>query len=80
MSKKTSISLEEHILEFINQKIESGKYNSTSEVIRSALRLLQQEGQREENLRQALEDGEQSEVVDDFNPADHLQELHSRYS
>jgi len=80
MSKITSISLGEHFLEFINQEIESGKYNSTSEVIRSALRLLQQQEQQEENLRRALENGERSDVVDDFNPSNHLLDLHSRHS
>ena len=33
-----------------------------------------------ENLRKALELGENSGFIDDFNPEDHLQELHSKNS
>ena len=41
MARNTSILLGEHFEDFISAKISSGKYNSASEVIRTALRLLE---------------------------------------
>lgn len=78
MGKNTSISLGEHFEDFINKKIDSGRYNSASEVIRSALRLLETEEQREKELIKALKAGEKSGLVDNFNPKEHLRKLHSR--
>lgn len=78
MGKNTSISLGEHFEDFINKKIDSGRYNSASEVIRSALRLLETEEQREKELIKALKAGEKSGLVDKFNPKEHLRKLHSR--
>ena len=40
-----NISLTPHLEEMIRQKIASGSYNSASEVVREALRLLEQEDQ-----------------------------------
>jgi len=79
MSKNTSISLGDHFVDFIHKEIESGKYNSTSEVIQAALRLLQKQEEREENLRKALEEGEQSEVIEQFNADHYLQKLKNKH-
>ena len=43
MARNTSILLGEHFEDFISDKISSGKYNSASEVIRTALRILEVE-------------------------------------
>lgn len=79
MGKNTSISLGSHFENFINEEVKSGRYNSVSEVIRSALRLLESEERKERELIKALEKGEKSGLVDDFNPDEHLKELHSKY-
>jgi len=79
MGKNTSILLGNHFESFINGVISSGRYNSTSEVIRTALRLLETEEQKTVALRKALRLGENSKIIDDFNPKDHLQELHRKH-
>jgi antitoxin ParD1/3/4 len=78
MGKNTSILLGNHFEDFIRQAISSGRYNSASEVIRTALRLLEIEEQKTVELRKALEQGENSPIIDDFNPTNYLQELHKK--
>jgi antitoxin ParD1/3/4 len=47
-----NVSLTKELEEFINRKVESGRYTSASEVVREALRLLEQhETSREEQLQ-----------------------------
>jgi antitoxin ParD1/3/4 len=60
MAKNTSISLGDHFEGFINEQVESGRYGSTSEVIRASLRLLEERERRISTLRQALIHGENS--------------------
>lgn len=79
MGKNTSILLGSHFENFINGIISTGRYNSTSEVIRTALRLLEIEEQKTIALRKALELGENSRMVKGFNPKEHLQALHTKH-
>jgi antitoxin ParD1/3/4 len=79
MGKNTSISLGDHFEEFIQQKISTGRYSSASEVVRTALRLLEDEEQRMKTLRRALEEGVESGFVDDFNRKNHLEYLHNKH-
>ena len=58
MPKNTSISLGEHFDGFIAQQISEGRYASTSEVVRAALRLLEDSEQKITTLRKLLEEGE----------------------
>lgn len=68
MGKNTSISIGPHFYSFIQNQIDNGRYASTSEVVRAALRLLEQEEEKLKILRQALVDGEQSGFVENFDP------------
>ena len=78
MARNTSISLGNHFESFIDREIASGRYSSVSEVIRSALRLLETEEQRMEALRSALIEGEESGVVKNFDPEKHLKRIRAK--
>jgi antitoxin ParD1/3/4 len=80
MSKNTSISLGNHFESFINTEISSGRYSSVSEVIRSALRLLETEEQKIKKLRFALKEGEESGMIENFDPKSHLKNLRKKAS
>jgi antitoxin ParD1/3/4 len=60
MAKNTSISLGDHFSDFVDRQLAHGRYGSASEVIRAALRLLEEHEVRLEALRAALIEGEQS--------------------
>lgn len=56
-----NISLTPYFEEWVQKKVESGRYNNASEVVREALRYLEEREQIREaklrDLRQAIEDG-----------------------
>jgi|TARA_B110000967_G_scaffold173343_1_gene184925 antitoxin ParD1/3/4 len=79
MGKNTSISLGNHFEEFITEEVNSGRYGSVSEVIRSALRILESEEKKERELIKALEKGEQSGFVENFDSKQNLAELHRKH-
>ena len=79
MAKNTSILLGSHFEEFISNEVASGRYNSASEVVRSALRLLEIEEQKIKHLRYELEIGEQSGMVSDFDSEAHLEYLRKKH-
>ncbi|MBC7904068.1 MAG: type II toxin-antitoxin system ParD family antitoxin [Gemmatimonadaceae bacterium] len=78
MAKNTSILLGEHYEEFISGEVNSGRYNSASEVIRTALRLLEQEKLKVKQLNSALVAGEKSGFLEKFSPKTHLKKLRSQ--
>ncbi len=67
MSQNTSISLGEHFVEFVAEQVSSGRYATTSDVIRSGLRLLEEREAKLTALRQALVTGEQSGAATTFD-------------
>jgi antitoxin ParD1/3/4 len=60
MSRTTSITIGSELDDFVTQLIESGRYGSTSEVVRSALRLLERQENQTMALKKAIQAGEQS--------------------
>ena len=64
MAKNTSVTLGDHFDRFVSGQVESGRFGSASEVIRAALRLLENTQTRLEALRRMLDEGENSGVAD----------------
>jgi antitoxin ParD1/3/4 len=60
MARNTSIVLGDHFEGFVARQLASGRYGSTSELMRAGLRLLEEQEQKMEALRHALMDGENS--------------------
>ena len=67
MAQNTSISLGDHYVEFVSKQVTSGRYATTSDVVRSGLRLLEEREAKLEALRQALVLGEQSGQANPFD-------------
>jgi antitoxin ParD1/3/4 len=60
VGKNTSFSLDEHYSEFIDGEVASGRYRSASDVVRAALRLLEDRETQLRALRDAVDAGERS--------------------
>lgn len=67
VGKNTSFSLNEHDSAFIDSEVAAGRYRSASEVIRVALRLLEDRETQLRALRNALDAGEQSGASTPFD-------------
>ena len=78
----TSLTLTEHWDTFIKREIDSGRYSSASEVVRAALRELEDKGKRLEALRQHLAEGAQQaakrDFVEDFDVEDVISRAKAR--
>ena len=79
MAKNTSILLGEYFERFINKQIKSGRFSSASEVIRTALRLFEQEETLKDPLIKELKSEEKSGFVSKFNKKEHLEKLHDKH-
>lgn len=60
MARNTSVSLGDHFTNFIDERMNTGRYNSASDVVRAGLRLLEEQETQLEALRAALIEGELS--------------------
>ena len=76
--KTTSVALGAHFEDFIQTSIASGRYNNASEVVRSGLRLLEEQEQKIVALRSAINEGLTSGLVVDFDSKAFLQEMKAR--
>lgn len=79
MAKNTSILLGEYFENFVKEKISTGRYSSVSEVVRTALRLLENEENRYKALIKELEIGENSGFIKDFDRTENLKHLHAKH-
>lgn len=76
MAKNTSILLGDYFNNFINEQISSGRYSSASEVVRTALRFFEQEKNKKKELIKALEKGENSGFIENFDKHTFLDKMH----
>lgn len=80
MGKNTSISLGDHFENFIESTVSNGRFNNASEVVRAGLRLLEEEENRIQILRKAIQEGIESGRAVEFDPKGHLETLKSTLS
>ena len=79
MGKNTTISLGSRFENFISDALSSGRYNSASDVVEAALRLLEEQEVKALALIDALKEGEQSGFVTDFNSDEFLMKLNKKH-
>ena len=79
MAKNTSILLGDYFDDFINQQLRSGRFSSASAVVRTALRMFEQEESKKAELIKELKKGEKSGFVKDFNRDTFLKDLHNKH-
>ncbi|TQV89301.1 type II toxin-antitoxin system ParD family antitoxin [Aliikangiella coralliicola] len=58
MPRNTSVTLGKHFGEFVENKIQQGRFESTSEAVRAGLRLLEEHEAKLDLLRKKLSVGE----------------------
>jgi antitoxin ParD1/3/4 len=79
MEKTISIHLGEYYEKLIREQVSSGKFDSESDVIKSALRIFEKEEIKTRSLLSELEKGEKSEKIQDFDRNKNLKELHQAF-
>ena len=79
MARNTSILIGEYYENFINSQIATGKYNSVSDVVRAALRHFEQEEIQTKSLINALEIGENSKKIRNFDRRENLANLNKNF-
>ena len=79
MAKNTSITLGEHFDGFIASQVNTGRYGSVSEVVRAGLRKLEEDESKLQLLRQKLQAGENSPIVEGFDGKQFLADLRKKH-
>ncbi|SEA33292.1 antitoxin ParD1/3/4 [Arachidicoccus rhizosphaerae] len=75
--KNTTITLGNYFDQFVSRQVSSGRYKNVSEVIRAALRLLENEQNKVATLNNAIRQGLNSPRVENFDFDEHLAKLKS---
>lgn len=78
MNRNTSISLGSYFDEFIQNRINAGRYKNASEVVRAGLRLLEEEENKLNSLKEAIQEGMDSGIVNDFEPDAYLKKIKAK--
>jgi antitoxin ParD1/3/4 len=80
MPRNTSVTLGEHFDKFVVEKINEGRFQSVSEVVRAGLRKLEEDEAKLQALRRKLQAGENSPLVENFNGEDFLAAMHKKHT
>ncbi|WP_310379063.1 type II toxin-antitoxin system ParD family antitoxin [Flavobacterium sp.] len=75
MGRNTSVSLGDYFESFVDNSVSEGRFKNASEVIRAGLRLLESEENKVIILKNAIKEGIESGIAENFNPKDHLESL-----
>jgi antitoxin ParD1/3/4 len=78
MPRNTSVTLGEHFDKFVVEKINEGRFQSVSEVVRAGLRKLEEDEAKLLVLRRKLQAGENSPLVENFDGEDFLAAMHKK--
>lgn len=80
MNTHTTVNLDDHAAEFIEQQIDGGNFTSASDVVAAGLKLLRERQEKIERLRAAIIEGEKSGPPQPFDLDEFLQRMHARYA
>lgn len=75
--KNTSVSLGNYFDQFVQSQVSAGRYKNVSEVIRAGLRMLEDEETKVIALRNAVQEGLDTSLVEDFDFDENLKNLKS---
>ena len=75
--KNTSVSLGNYFDQFVQSQVSAGRYKNVSEVIRAGLRMLEDEESKVIALRNAIQEGQNTSLVEDFDFDENLKNLKS---
>lgn len=78
MTKNTSVSLGEYFDSFVKNSVSKGRFKNASEVIRAGLRLLEEEENKTIALKNAIREGIESGIAQDFDSKQHLNSLKAK--
>ncbi len=78
MGRNTSVSLGNYFEEFVDTKVSQGRYKNASEVIRAGLRLLEEEEDKIQLLKNSIQEGIDSGIAEDFDTKKHLETLKAK--
>ncbi len=76
--KTTTVALGNHFDNFIQASVLGGRYNNASEVIRAGLRRLEEDERQLAALRAAIDEGDASGYIEDFDFDAHLEKLKAK--
>ena len=79
MARNTSISLGDHLAQFIDRQVEGGRYGSASDVVRAGLRLLEEREAKVAALQAALIAGEESGPAQELDSPSFLREMRATH-
>lgn len=79
MAKNTSILLGAYFENFIKEQVDSGRFSSVSEVVRTALRFFEQEESKKKAIVSELIVGEKSGFKGSFDRKEQLKTLHEKH-
>ena len=78
-----NVSLTPELAELVDDRVESGRYRSRSEVIRESLRLLEERDHlrewKKERLRELIKEGLESGESEPWDMEEFLEEAHARW-